>query len=42
MTNYFTILADGNSDPEHWQTEFEKRGANICRINQQEWKSSEW
>ena len=41
MTNYFTILTDGNSGPEHWQIEFEKRGENFRRINQQERESSE-
>jgi len=42
MTNYFTILADSNSGPEYWQTEFEKRGENFRRIDQQESESSEW
>jgi len=42
MTNYFTILAHGNSGPEYWQTEFEKRGENFRRIDQQESESSEW
>lgn len=39
MTNYFIIPGLGNSEPEHWQTFFEKSGGNFQRINQQEWET---
>jgi len=38
MTQYFIIPGLGNSEPEHWQTYFERSGDNFQRINQTEWE----
>jgi len=45
MTNYFIIPGLGNSEPEHWQTFFEKSSDNFQRIEQRDWEApvcSEW
>lgn len=44
-TNYFIVPGLGNSGPAHWQTYFEKSGANFRRINQKNWDApdcSDW
>lgn len=45
MSRYFIVPGLGNSGPDHWQTHFEKSGAQFIRINQQEWDepaSKDW
>jgi len=39
MQNYFIIPGLGNSGPAHWQTWFEKSGANFQRIHQRDWET---
>jgi predicted alpha/beta hydrolase family esterase len=39
MTNYYIVPGLGNSEPEHWQSFFERSGNNFQRIQQTEWEA---
>ena len=44
-TRFFIVPGLGNSDPEHWQTYFERQGPAFTRIEQREWDApdrTEW